>query len=193
MKIPAILFASLPILLTAGCGSTPGADEVHAALAADARRAAGALIQQLGGELKQSLASKGAVETIAVCKEKAPAIAAAVSAQSGFDVRRVSPRNRNPNAVPDAWEAEAQAQLEKRLAAGEKPDTLETWQVVETPAGKVFRYAKALPVQPLCLTCHGETLPDALRARLDADYPGDRATGYRVGMLRGIVSVKRPL
>jgi hypothetical protein len=193
MKIPAILFASLPILLAAGCGSMPGADEGHAALAADARRAAGALIQQLGGELKQSLASKGPVETIAVCKEKAPAIAAAVSAQSGFDVRRVSPRNRNPNAVPDAWEAEAQAQLEKRLAAGEKPDTLETWQVVETPAGKVFRYAKALPVQPLCLTCHGETLPDALRARLDADYPGDRATGYRVGMLRGIVSVKRPL
>ena len=97
--------------------------------------------------------------------------------------------------MPDAWEAEAQAGLEKRLAAGEKPETLDTWQIVATPAGKQFRYAKALPVQPLCLTCHGgpAEIPDGVKARLAAEYPLDQATGYAPGMVRGIVSIKRSL
>jgi hypothetical protein len=84
---------------------------------------------------------------------------------------------------------------EKRLAAGEKPETLDTWQIVSTPSGKQFRYAKALPVQQLCLTCHGDpaSIPDGVKARLAAEYPLDKATGYAPGMVRGIVSIKRAL
>lgn len=192
MKSTAPILATLALL--AGCASGPTAEE-QAAMVADARKASGALIQKLGGELKAALGEKGPDGAIGVCKERAPQIAAEVSKQFGFEVKRVSPKNRNPAGVPDAWEAEAQAGLEKRLAAGEKPETLDTWQVVSTPTGKQFRYAKALPVQPLCLTCHGDqaTLADSVKARLAADYPLDKATGYAPGMVRGIVSVKRAL
>lgn len=164
-------------------------------MVADARKASAALTQKLGGELKAAIGEKGAEGAIGVCKERAPQIAAEVSKQFGLQATRVSPKNRNPSAVPDAWEAEAQAGLEKRLAAGEKPETLDTWQIVSTPTGKQFRYAKALPVLPLCLTCHGDpaAIPDGVKARLAADYPLDKATGYAPGMLRGIVSIKRPL
>lgn len=181
------------VLLT-GCAGGPTAEE-QAAMAADARKASGMLIQKLGGELKAALGEKGPDGAIGVCKERAPQIAAEVSKQSGFEVKRVSPKNRNPAGVPDAWEAEAQAGLEKRLAAGEKPETLDTWQVVSTPTGKQFRYAKALPVQPLCLTYHGDAaaIPDGVKARLAVEYPLDKATGYAPGMVRGIVSVKRAL
>jgi hypothetical protein len=180
--------------LLAGCASGPSVEE-QAAMAGDARKAAGTLIQKLGGELKTALGEKGPEGAIGVCKQRAPQIAAEVSQQSGFEVKRVSPKNRNPAGVPDAWEAQAQAGLEKRLAAGERPETLETWQVVSTPTGKQFRYAKALPVQPVCLTCHGDpaTLTAGVKARLAADYPLDKATGYAPGMVRGIVSVKRAL
>ena len=193
MKAPALIAFILPSLL-AGCATGPSAEE-QAAMAADARKASGALIQKLGGELKTALGEKGPDGAISVCKERAPLIAAEVSKQSGFDVKRVSPKNRNPAGVPDAWEAEAQAGLEKRLAAGEKPETLDTWQIVSTPQGKQFRYAKALPVQPVCLTCHGDpaAIPDGVKARLAAEYPLDKATGYGPGMVRGIVSVKRSL
>jgi len=75
-----------------------------------------------------------------------------VSKRFGMDVKRVSPKNRNPAGVPDAREAGAQAGLEKRLAAGEMPGTLDAWQVVTAPTGKVFRYARASPAQPLCLS-----------------------------------------
>ena len=193
MKAKTLFALSLPVLF-AGCASGPSAEE-QAALAADARKASGALIQQLGGELKAALSASGPEGAIGVCKERAPQIAADVSRQFGFEVKRVSPKNRNPAGVPEAWEAEAQAGLEKRMAAGEKPETLDTWQIVSTPNGKQFRYAKALPVQPLCLTCHGDpaTIPDGVKARLAAEYPLDKATGYAPGMVRGIVSVKRAL
>ena len=193
MKVPALIALALPALL-AGCASGPSAEQ-QAAMVADARKASAALTQKLGGELKAALGEKGAEGAIGVCKERAPQIAAEVSKQFGLQATRVSPKNRNPTAVPDAWEAEAQAGLEKRLAAGEKPETLDTWQIVSTPTGKQFRYAKALPVLPLCLTCHGDpaAIPDGVKARLAADYPLDKATGYAPGMLRGIVSIKRPL
>ena len=193
MKAKTLFALSLPVMF-AGCASGPSAEE-QAAMAADARKASGALIQQLGGELKAALSASGPEGAIGVCKERAPQIAADVSRQFGFEVKRVSPKNRNPAGVPDAWEAEAQAGLEKRMAAGEKPETLDTWQIVSTPNGKQFRYAKALPVQPLCLTCHGDpaTIPDGVKARLAAEYPLDKATGYAPGMVRGIVSVKRAL
>lgn len=185
--------AGVPVLI-AGCAATPTAEQ-QAAMAADARKASGELVQKLGGELRTAIADKGPADAISVCKERAPKIAADVSRASGFTVKRVSPKNRNPAGVPDAWEAQAQADLEKRLAAGEKPETLDTWQVVQTSQGKVFRYAKALPVQPLCVTCHGDPagIADGVKARLAAEYPLDKATGYAPGMIRGIVSVQRPL
>lgn len=193
MKAPALIALALPVML-AGCASGPSAEE-QAAMAADARKTSGALIQKLGGELKAAINEKGPEGAISVCKERAPQIAADMSKQFNFDVKRVSPKNRNPAGVPDAWEAEAQAGLEKRLAAGEKPETLDTWQIVSTPGGKQFRYAKALPVQPVCLTCHGgpADIPEGVKARLAAEYPLDKATGYAPGMVRGIVSIKRSL
>ncbi|MDP2110222.1 MAG: DUF3365 domain-containing protein [Thiobacillus sp.] len=193
MKAPVLIALALPVML-AGCASGPTAEE-QAAMAADARKASGALIQKLGGELKAAINEKGPEGAISVCKERAPQIAADMSKQFSFDVKRVSPKNRNPAGVPDAWEAEAQAGLEKRLAAGEKPETLDTWQIVSTPGGKQFRYAKALPVQPMCQTCHGgpADIPEGVKARLAAEYPLDKATGYAPGMVRGIVSIKRSL
>lgn len=192
MKTINLAFATAATLVLAGCATGPSAEQ-QAAMADDARKTAGSLIQQLGGELKKSLEANGPEGSIGVCKDKAPTIAASLSKSSGFDVKRVSPKNRNPKGVPDAWEAEAQAVLEKRLAGGEKPETLETWQVVKTSSGKEFRYAKAMVTQPVCLTCHGENIADGVKARLAAEYPHDKATGYGAGMVRGIVSIKRPL
>ena len=192
MKPVKFAFAALPAMLLAACATGPSAEQ-QAAMANDARQTAGSLIKQLGGELKKSLEANGPEASISVCKEKAPAIAASLSQSSGFSVTRVSPKNRNPKAVPDAWEAEAQAALEKRLAGGEKPETLDTWQVVKTSSGKEFRYAKALVTQPVCLTCHGENISEGLKAKLAAEYPNDKATGYGPGMVRGIISIRRPL
>ncbi len=193
MKLKFLLAAMFPAIVLSGCAIGTGSEK-QAALADDARKAAGDLVKQLAGELKKSLEANGPEGSIAVCKDKAPLIAAAVSKSSGFNVTRVSPKNRNPNGSPDAWEAQAQAKLEARLAAGEKPENLEMWEVVSTAGkNKEFRYAKALMTQPVCLTCHGANLGDGIKAKLAAEYPGDKATGYAPGTVRGIISIKKPL
>ncbi|MDD5389979.1 MAG: DUF3365 domain-containing protein [Gallionellaceae bacterium] len=180
--------------LFVGCAGAANADD-QTTLNDAARQTAGGLLKTLGGELKAALASGGAVEAISVCKEKAPRIAAEAARKTGFAIKRVSPKNRNPKGVPDAWESAALASLEARLAAGEKPETLDMSAVVDTPEGKVFRYAKALPTQPLCLSCHGtpDQLSPEVKAKLSTEYPDDKAVGYSVGMIRGVLSIKKAM
>ena len=62
-------------------------------------------------------------------------------------------------------------------------------------AEKYFRYMKAIPVQDVCLKCHGtdEARAQPAKDALAADYPHDKATGYTLGQLRGAVTIKRPL
>ncbi len=191
MKLNKLALATLPLILLAGCASTPNSDQ----MAAEARQTAGGLIQTLGGELKAAMTAGGPAQAISVCKEKAPKIAAEAAQHTGMQIKRVSPKNRNPKGVPDAWESEAQASLDKRLAAGEKPETLDTYDIVNTPDGKMFRYAKALVMQPVCVSCHGaeENLSPDVKAKLAAEYPNDKATGYSPGMIRGVLSIKKAL
>src|SRR4030065_30793 len=94
-------------------------------------------------------------------------------------------------AIPDAWEKAALEDFDKRAAAGESPAQLEKGEAV----GNEYRYVKALPVQPLCLNCHGsaDQISPAVKAVLGEHYPNDRATGYAVGQIRGVISVRKPL
>jgi hypothetical protein len=185
---------TLLTITLAGCATSPSPDKV-AGLTDDARKTAAGLIQTLGGELKVAMTAGGPAQAIGVCKEKAPRIASEAAQKTGFQIKRVSLKNRNPKGVPDAWETEALADLEKRLAAGEKPETLDTYRVVNTPEGKIYRYAKALVMQPVCVNCHGaaENISPEVKAKLATEYPDDKAVGYAPGMIRGVLSIKKTL
>lgn len=159
-----------------------------------ARQWATQLVQQTGAALKKELAATGPEGAIGVCKQVAPEIAGNLSRANGVRLARVSLKVRN--AVlghADAWEQAVLADFDRRAASGEKPETLEHAEFVSEPAGRYFRYMKAIPVQPMCLACHGtsEALAPAIAAKLAAEYPKDRATGYSVGQIRGAVTVKR--
>ncbi|MCB1124616.1 MAG: DUF3365 domain-containing protein, partial [Verrucomicrobiae bacterium] len=59
--------------------------------------------------------------------------------------------------------------------------------------GREFRFMKAQAVEPLCLTCHGEKLAPDVTEALAKNYPGDAATGYQLGDIRGAFSLKKKL
>lgn len=161
---------------------------------ADARATASQLIQKLGGALKQEMAAGGPERAISVCRDIAPGLAGDLSRSSGARVARVSLKTRNPLlGLPDAWEQQVLMDFDRRAASGEKPETLEYSEVVEEPQGRYFRYMKALPVQPMCLSCHGgsEAVADEVRAKLAVEYPHDRALGYTLGQIRGAVTIKQ--
>jgi hypothetical protein len=162
----------------------------------DARKLAGSMVQALGSKLQAAMKEGGPGAAIGVCTTAAPSIASELSRQGGVRVTRVSLKVRNPLlGTPDAWEQGVLQSFDARLAKGEAPDKLEFAERVVEPTGTYLRYMKALPVQAVCLNCHGDTAnfaPD-IRERLARDYPADRATGYSMGQIRGAVSVKRPL
>jgi hypothetical protein len=163
---------------------------------AASRAAASQLIQQLGAQLKQALAAGGPAGAISVCRDVAPRLAGELSRASGARVGRVSLRTRNPLlGTPDAWEQGVLTDFDRRAAAGEKPEALERYETVTEPALRYFRYMKAIPVQPVCLTCHGtpEQIAPEVQEALRAEYPHDRATGYAPGQIRGAVTVKQPV
>ncbi|MBW8365127.1 MAG: DUF3365 domain-containing protein [Rhizobium sp.] len=182
-------------LLLSGC-ATYGTETAQPRQVEESRNAAKALATRLGGTLKAEIGRNGPASAVGVCKEIAPQIAASLSRETGGKVGRVGTRVRNPKTgTPDAWEAKALATFDTRMKQGETPDTMELAEVVTEPSGKYLRYAKAVAVQPQCLACHGpsDSIPEGVKARLQAEYPMDRAIGYQAGELRGAIVVKRPL
>lgn len=171
-----------------------GAGAADAPWLADARQVAGAVPPRLIGVLRQAIDERGPVEALAVCREQAPALARAASAQSGWQIRRVSTGPRNPKAVPDDWEAGVLADFERRLAAGESAVGLDHHETVLQDGQRWQRYMLALPTQAFCTQCHGtaDQLAPGVAARLRELYPADRATGYAVGQLRGALTIRRP-
>jgi len=156
------------------------------------RSAARALNQTLRAKMMASMAEVGPSGTVAVCYYQAQALAGEVSANEGVRVRRTSLRVRNPRNAPDPFERELLVRLEKLNREGKIPPEVFEEQV--TDGKRVYRYAKPLLVESMCLTCHGrgEEIPQNVRRELEVRYPDDGATGYRAGELRGIVSVIIP-
>ena len=158
----------------------------------EARKVTTSLPPKLLTALQEEIARTGAEGAISVCKDMAPRMAGEVSQQTGWKIKRVSLKARNDaRAIPDAWEQAALEDFDKRAAAGESPAKLEKGEKI----GNEYRFVKALPVQGLCLSCHGpdDKLKPAVKAALGQHYPGDKATGYSEGQIRGVISVRKAL
>ncbi|MBO2563312.1 Tll0287-like domain-containing protein [Shewanella algae] len=162
----------------------PATAEFKTEAAALAKRFA----QTLKPQLQQALTEGGPVAAIAVCSHKAPEIARQLSAESGWQVKRVSLKPRNPAAEPEAWQRQVLLSFDQRAAAGEDPQTLS--QVAQTESQ--LRFMKAQGVAPLCLTCHGSQLAPEVKTALDKYYPNDSARGYQPGQIRGAISIVAP-
>lgn len=190
------LILTLYTIGIAGCSMfQPAEKTVDAKALEETRAVAGQLTTQLGGRLKAELSANGPEAAIAVCKQAAPEIAGKLSAEKNWQVGRVGTRLRNAANAPNGWQQKALNQFSERLAKGEKPDTLEFTQIEKDGGKHYLRYAKAIVLQPMCVTCHGtpEAIPEGVKARLKQEYPTDQATGYQPGELRGAVVIRRPL
>lgn len=166
------------------------------ALTAETKKTVLPVVPKVVSAMQEAVADKGVAGAIPVCKDQAPKLIQEVREATGWSIRRVSLKVRNPErGTPDGWETATLRELEEKLAAGAKPETLEKGEVVEEGGKAWFRYAKALPVAEVCLNCHGAaaSLDPALKAGLAEHYPHDQAIGYSKGQIRGILSVKRPL
>jgi hypothetical protein len=148
----------------------------------DRTRARGAELLQpfkkaLMGALKDGLA-EGPAEAVDTCHIRAPGIPAQ-AAPEGVELGRTSHKLRNPDNKPTEWQ---QAMLKHYRRSGDSSP-----QSRRLDNGRLA-YAEPIKVKPMCVTCHGprDEIPAAVRAKLDAQYPNDEATGFEVGDFRGI-------
>lgn len=148
---------------------------------------------QLQGELQAAMKSAGPVHAVDVCNKKAPEIAKQLSEKYGWDISRTSLKARNPENQPDQWEQTVLNQFESRKAKGEAVKPMAYFEAVEQNGKQVFRFMKAIPTGEVCLSCHGDNIAPALKAKIDELYPADKATGFKQGDIRGAFSITQPM
>ncbi len=175
-----------------------GAAALHATDATEDDAAeASALVKEfastLQGELQAAMEAGGPVEAVAVCHERAPAIAETLAERSGWNVGRTSLKTRNKNNAPDAWEQQVLEQFEERKQDGQPPMGMTFAAVVDGDEGELYRFMQAIPTQGVCLACHGAEIAPEVAAALEEKYPEDQARGYVPGDIRGAFTLSKPL
>lgn len=139
----------------------------------------------LGGALKNTLQSAiqaGGIENgITVCHEVAGALAAQMSDEN-WEVGRTSLKVRNQNNNPAPWASSTLEDFARQLSQDPSHIPEATYQDPQTGQ---FSYMRAIVMQPLCTACHGDNIKENVSKRIQALYPGDQATGFKVGELRG--------
>ncbi len=103
--------------------------------------------------------------------------------RNGMTFNNVSDRPRNPANMADAVELEAIA----HFRASPK-DTERFVPFTAANGAAYYHYAAPIWIEPQCLKCHGD--PSRAPKAVSARYPD--AYGYKVGDLRGLISIKLP-
>jgi hypothetical protein len=190
MKRSPILSLAAGLLFLSGCEqptAKPEASDAQIQLSAEMSRD---LFKTLGPQLKNAMQAGGAERAVEVCQQIAQPLTESISEKyPGARISRVALRYRNPANAADPASASVLKEWEAKLAAG---DPLPTNSVTETEGNIIVH--QPIMTQELCLQCHGApgSFSPELTQILAQSYPGDRATGYQVGDLRGAFRIEFP-
>ena len=188
-RVPTGLLIVLALVLSwplHGCtqrSSDAPPNAVDPAFEESARGASNQLRVKLQQELQVAMQAGGPVAAIEVCRTRAAEIAAEVTAQTQREVRRVSIKDRNPANRADEVEAAVLAAFAQRSSLADTAFVRDGAPV----------YMRAIRIDSAaCLICHGpsDALAPELNTALAEHYPGDLATGYAAGDLRGAFVVR---
>lgn len=190
-----MLAAATGLAMLGGCAGEPDAPPApvldEAAVIAASAPVAESFQTELKAQLQAAIAAGGPKDGVSVCQQAAPAIALAQSEASGASgalVSRIAERHRNPaGGVPEDLRA-AYATLAAAPLVEGKPNRV----IVQTGSGEGAKvhFLSAIPMQEQpCSVCHGTAIDPALKAHIDSLYPGDLATGFKPGELRGALLV----
>jgi len=136
------------------------------------------LRQRLMGKVMKTVKDEGFVSAVTVCHGEAEPMTREVGEEMNVKIGRVSDRLRNPNNVGPDWVAPLIAKADGKASYAVEGDALHV--------------VKPLHIAENCLNCHGQTdqLAEGVAEALQKHYPKDKATGYKLGDIRGWVWVE---
>ncbi len=137
----------------------------------------------LGENLKLAIESKGVNHALSFCNQMALQLTDSMAKAENVGIKRVSLKNRNPVNTANKSELDYFLLTETLKRSGKKI----TPQLKEVDDKMVAYYP--IFIQNKCLQCHGDKNKDIKKSTLTKIknlYENDKATGYKVGDLRGI-------
>jgi len=150
-------------------------------------------MKDLKGVLISQIQTNGVIQAVSVCSDTAQILTNNFGIQRGVYIKRVSLKNRNENNFPDNFEKKVLSKFEMLHQSTELNSETEHAEIVQEGEFKYLRYLKPILVQAECLNCHGsetEIMPE-VKQLIAQEYSDDKAIGYKIGDLRGAVSLKK--
>ena len=178
------LTALLPLLLASMLSAQDASQEVINT----GEKVSAELLKQLGTKLKHEIKTNGLVAAANFCNTNAITLTEEVNLHqlAGISVKRTSLKERNPENLPQDDERKVLEQMQNMLKGKKLP------AYILKKENKTYKYYKPLVIKnQTCLACHGDisTNPE-LSAFMKEHYPEDKATGYKMGELRGAIVVE---
>lgn len=144
----------------------------------------------------QELINRDPVTGNYVFKDFVPAIVGTQVANdfglmTGYRIKQTSLKVRNPYNEPDEWEKK----VLKLFESGDYTKNGGYSEIIQKESKQIYRYMKPIFVEIACLQCHGKKteIQPAIMQFLKRRYPFDNAFGYKVGELRGGISIVIPI
>jgi hypothetical protein len=138
----------------------------------------------LTGKVIHALEAGGVEHAVEYCNLQASPLIDSLSKSYQARIFRVSDKYRNPANKPDSLDMSILSIYRNQVKEGQ-----ELQPHLEVSGDQVIYYAPILILNPVCLQCHGEpgsTMEQSSRDFIKSKYPDDKATGYKLGDLRGV-------
>lgn len=158
------------------------------AVVSEGQKIAQATFQTLSSNLKNAVAKGGIKHALRFCNVEAMPLTDSLSAHHEVSIRRASHKPRNPYNTAEPREAEVIKQYINSLDAGK-----ELKPVTYADENRITFHAPITINNGLCLNCHGQPGRDITKenlATIQELYPKDQATGFSMGELRGIWTIR---
>ncbi|MBM9500790.1 DUF3365 domain-containing protein [Leptospira sp. 201903071] len=136
--------------------------------------------------LQTAIQKQGVVGALEVCRTISPRKEKELSEEfPAMRIRRVSEKPRNPDHKPEEWEARIFKEWAEAGKTGMPPYT-----VILNENNQIKILKPIVLENPTCLKCHGgpTDISPAVAKKIAELYPKDKATGYKLGDLRGAFS-----
>ncbi len=183
-----VFLAIIGVLLFFGCsGPAPKntlSTEDQAEYLAKGKKITAFSFKALSSEVIKAIEEGGIRHAAEYCHLQASPLTDSLSKTYQADISRVSDKYRNPENKPDELDLKVIEDYRRQLDEGR-----ELQAHLEVTGEQVIYYSPIIILNPVCLQCHGEpgkTMELENDEFIRTKYPEDKATGYKLGELRGV-------
>lgn len=156
----------------------------------EGRKIARATFQTLNSNLQNAISVGGITHALQFCSAEAIPLTDSLSAHHNVSIRRASHKPRNPYNTADLLEAYVIKKYIDKLESNK-----ELQPVTYANKNSITFHAPIIITNQLCLNCHGQPgkdISESNLATIQELYPEDQATGFSMGELRGVWTIRFP-